>query len=495
MQQLSGLDAAFLAMENSSVTGHVGSLILLEAGDTPATIDLDRLIRLITERLPFVPVLRKRLVEVPLGLDQPYWVDEPDFDVEFHVRELALPAPGDDRQLCEQVARLHSRALDRARPMWEMYLISGLAGGRTAVYTKVHHAAIDGAAGAELLTQLLDLAPQGRQLPEAPAYTPEPAPGALSLLLRAAATVGGHPRRAARLALDLIRAVPAAAGLAAPLLRQAIGGGERDGEVIATAGPAPATRFNRPITPHRRFAFRSLSLDEVKEVKNAFGVTVNDVFVAVCAGALRRYLDGHGELPAPPLVAMMPVALSKPGRGDAPGNRVSTMYAAIPTHLADPAERIGMAHASTQVAKAQYATLPPGLIDDVTSFFAPALAARGARVSAAAGLFSRLHPFNVVLSNVPGAAVPVYLAGHRLLAVYPVSVITEGVGLNITVQSYHGGMHFGLITCRELVPDLDDLAELIVAEFTDLLALARRRASGTTPDAAVDKGAPARTSQ
>ncbi|MCX6465681.1 MAG: wax ester/triacylglycerol synthase family O-acyltransferase, partial [Pseudonocardiales bacterium] len=184
MQQLSGLDAAFLAMENSAVTGHVGSLCLLDTADTP--VDLARLTRLMAERLPFVPVLRQRLVEVPFGLDQPYWVDEPDFDLEFHLREIALPAPGSDRQLHEQVARLHARALDRARPLWEMYLISGLGGGRTAVYTKVHHAAIDGVAGAELLTQLLDLTPEGRSLPAAPAHEPEPVPGAASLLLRAA---------------------------------------------------------------------------------------------------------------------------------------------------------------------------------------------------------------------------------------------------------------------------------------------------------------------
>jgi diacylglycerol O-acyltransferase len=481
MQQLSGLDAAFLAMENTAVTGHVGSLCLLDTADAP--VDLERLTRLMTERLPFIPVLRQRLVEVPLGLDQPYWVDEPGFDLEFHLREIALPAPGNDRQLHEQVARLHARALDRSRPMWEMYLISGLAGGRTGVYTKVHHAAIDGVAGAELLTQLLDLTPGGRRLPPAPAHVQEAVPGGASLLLRAAATVGGHPRRAARVVAGLVRAVPAAAVLAAPFVRRSLGWGERDGGVIAAAGPAPATRFNRPITPHRRFATCSLSLAEVKAVKNAFGVTVNDVFGAVCAGALRRYLEGHGELPDAPLVAMMPVALSAPGGDGGPGNRVSAMYTAIPTLLADPADRIAASHRATQLAKAQHAMLPPGLVDDVTSFLAPALAARGARVAASAGLLSRLHPFNVVLSNVPGAAVPAYLAGALLLAVYPVSVVTEGVGLNITVQSYHGAMHFGLIACRELVPDLADLADLLVAEFAELRTLARERAGGAAAPA------------
>jgi WS/DGAT/MGAT family acyltransferase len=263
--------------------------------------------------------------------------------------------------------------------------------------------------------------------------------------------------------------------MAAPFVRGVINRGEHDGGVIATAGPAPATSFNRPITAHRRFAFRTVSLADVKEIKNAVGVTVNDVFVAVSAAALRRWLIDHDELPDAPLVAMLPVALKIPRRGDTPGNRVSAMFSAIPTNLSDPIERLKSSNEATNVAKAQQAAIPEGLVEDVTEFFAPALAARAARLASSMSLTSRIRPVNVVLSNVPGANIQAYLAGADVLTYYPVSVIVEGVGLNITVQSYNGGLHFGLISCRELVPDLERMADYIVEETERLLALVRDR--------------------
>jgi WS/DGAT/MGAT family acyltransferase len=476
MQQLSGMDAAFLALETPAVTGHVGGLAVLDPSQAPEPVTLERLTTLIGQRLRLVPLLRRRLVEVPFGLDQPYWVDDPDFDLEFHIRELAIPAPGSDQQLCEQISRLHSRALDRARPLWEMYLISGLAGGRMAVYTKIHHAAIDGAAGAELMTTLLDLTREGREVTDDDDFSPEPLPSRAGLLLRAAATAGSHPRRAVRVSTDLVRFAPALARMARPFVRGLMSRGEHDGGVIATAGVAPATSLNQPVTAHRRFAFRTVSLADVKEIKNAVGVTVNDVFVAVCAAALRRWLEDHDELPDAPLVAMLPVALKVPRAGDTPGNRVSAMFSAIPTHLADPIERLRLANEATIVAKAQQAAIPDGLVEDVTEFFAPALAARAARLASSMNLISRTRPVNVVLSNVPGANIQAYLAGADVLTYYPVSVIVEGVGLNITVQSYNGGLHYGLIACRELVPDLEKMADYIVEETEQLLALVREEA-------------------
>jgi WS/DGAT/MGAT family acyltransferase len=475
MQQLSGMDAAFLALETPAVTGHVGGLAILDPSNAPRPLTLDRLTALLAQRLHLVPLLRRRLVEVPFGVDQPYWVDDPDFDLEFHVRELAIPAPGNDQQLCEQISRLHSRPLDRARPLWEMYLISGLAGGRMAVYTKIHHAAIDGVAGAELMTTLLDLTREGRVIADVPDYDPEPLPRRAGLLLRAAVTAGSHPRRAVRVTTNLLRFAPTLTQMATPFVRGLISRGEHDGGVIATAGPAPATRLNRPITAHRRFAFRTVSLADVKEIKNAVGVTVNDVFVAVSAAAIRRWLLDHDDLPDAPLVAMLPVALKVPRQGETPGNRVSAMFSAIPTHLADPIERLKVANEATVVAKAQQAAIPEGLVEDVTEFFAPALAARAARLASSMSLTSRIRPVNVVLSNVPGANIQVYLAGAEVLTYYPVSVVVVGVGLNITVQSYNGGLHFGLIACRELVPDLERMADYIVEETEQLLSLVRRQ--------------------
>ncbi len=481
MQQLSGMDAAFLALETPAVTGHVGGLAVLDPSNAPQPLTLERLTELIGQRLHLVPLLRRRLVEVPFGLDQPYWADDPDFDLEFHIRELAIPSPGSDQQLCEQISRLHSRALDRARPLWEMYLISGLAGGRMAVYTKIHHAAIDGAAGAELMTTLLDLTREGREFTDIPAYEPQSLPNRAGLLLRAAATVGSHPRRAVRVTTNLLRFAPTLAQMATPFVRGLISRGEHDGGIIATAGAAPATSLNRPITAHRRFAIRTVSLADVKEIKNAVGVTVNDVFVAVSAAAIRRWLVDHNELPDAPLVAMLPVALKVPRAGDTPGNRVSAMFAAIPTHLEDPIDRLRMANEATVVAKAQQAAIPDGLVEDVGEFFAPALAARAARLASSMSLTSRIRPVNVVLSNVPGANIQAYLAGADVLAYYPVSVVVEGVGLNITVQSYNGGLHFGLIACRELVPDVEKIADYIVDETARLLELLRGAAPAEDP--------------
>src|SRR5664279_751969 len=204
MQQLSGLDAAFLALEGPNMFGHVGSLCVIDPTTAPQPITLDRLTRLVAGRLPLVPPFRRRLVAVPFGLDMPYWIDDPDFDIEFHVRELALPSPGNDHQLADQLARLHARPLDRQRPLWELYLIGGLAGGRAAIYTKVHHAAIDGVSGNDILGALLDLTPEGREI--APAHWPsEPEPSAVSLLARSVLSLGFQPVRAARLSLELLR--------------------------------------------------------------------------------------------------------------------------------------------------------------------------------------------------------------------------------------------------------------------------------------------------
>src|SRR3954470_23777548 len=205
MQQLTGLDAAFLAMETPSVYGHVGSVCVLDPWPAPEPLTLDRLTRVIESRLHLIPPFRRRLVTVPFGLDQPYWIEDPDFDIEFHVRELALPAPGDDRQLADQAARLHARHLDRRRPLWELYLIHGLQGGRVAIYTKVHHAAIDGVSGNDILTALLDLTPEGREMEDAPPWECDPLPGNIRMRASSALSLAGQPLRAARLTYGLLK--------------------------------------------------------------------------------------------------------------------------------------------------------------------------------------------------------------------------------------------------------------------------------------------------
>ncbi|MGO9558535.1 MAG: WS/DGAT/MGAT family O-acyltransferase [Acidimicrobiales bacterium] len=476
MQQLTGLDASFLALETTTATGHVGGVCVLDPSHAPHELDLAALTQLMGDRIPLVPVMRRKLLDVPLGLDQPYWIDDPDFDLEYHIREIALPRPGSDAQLCEQVARLHARALDRRRPLWEIYLITGLHAGRIAVYTKIHHAAIDGVSGAELLTVLLDLSPDGRELPESKPFAPAAPPHRALLAARATARLAWRPVETVRITRDLVRAIPKLAPALSPVLGGMLGLDRGDGSVISTSpGRPPATPFNKPITAHRRLAFRSVDLNTVKRVKNTFGVSVNDVVMAMCAGALRTWLSERDALPESPLVAMIPVSVrDESGKGKM-GNRVSSMLAVLPTNLSDPEQRLTVVHEATKVAKAQQAAIPQGLVDDISDFAPPALVARAARVVFATGVLHRLPPFNLTISNVPGPNVPVYLGGAKLLAQYPVSVITDGQGLNITVVGYLGQLHFGLTACRELVPDVDVLAGYLSDEL-DILSEAADRA-------------------
>ncbi len=472
MQQLTGLDNAFLAMETSAVYGHVGSVCVLDPTTAPEPLTLERLQGVIASRLHLVPPFRRRLAEVPFGFDQPYWIEDPDFDIEFHVREISLSAPGDDRQLAEQAARLHARPLDRRRPLWELYLISGLAGGRMAIYSKVHHSAIDGVSGNDILAAVLDLSPEGRDLGEVPAWEGDRVPGSVPLLARSVVSLAGHPVRAAKLSAGVVRSLP---GLMRSPARPAIPGLDRvlprrgASAVLSQTGlRAPRTPFNKPITPHRRWAFCTVPIADVKAVKNAAGATVNDVVMALCAGALRRWLLDHDALPDSPLIAAVPVSVRTEAEKGTGGNRVSTMTAPLPTHVADPAERLALCHEAMRAAKEQHGALPANLLADVTQFAMPALAGQAARMAARLRLVEWLNPFNLIISNVPGPNVALYYAGARLLAYYPLSAIADGQGLNITVMSFEDGMHFGLIACRELVPDLDVMAGYLVEELAAL---------------------------
>lgn len=493
MKQLSGLDAQFLAMETHAVFGHVGSVCVLApapggqtggqtSGQTPHSgpeedaFTLEHLTRAIASRLPLVPLLRQRLVEVPLGLDHPYWIDDGSFDIEFHVRELALPAPGSQRQLQEQVARLHARPLDRSHPLWEVYLISGLSEGRVAVYSKIHHAAVDGISGGDVLAALLDLSPEGRSVDPIDAFDGEQPPSTLGLLTRTAITALRQPAQAVRIVSDLAKSSPAIAALAqGPLtgLVQAMSSEGRASTADLLPGirlRAPRTPFNAPVTPHRRWAAVSLPLAEVKQVRAGTQLTVNDVVMALCAGALRRWLLAHDALPGSPLVSAVPVSVRTRDQRGALGNQVSLMFAAVPTHLETAGERLAATHQAMAAAKEQHGALPARLLADVTQFALPVLANRAWRLSARLRLLERASPFNLIISNVPGPPRPLYLAGAELEAYYPVSAVSDGNGLNITVMSYRGMLHFGLVSCRELVPDLDAMAGHLREELDEMLA-------------------------
>lgn len=474
MQQLSGLDAAFLLLETRTTTGNVGGVLIFDDESAREPVTLERFMRLITHRLPLVPLFRRRLMTVPMGLDHPYWIEDPDFDLEFHVRQTAVPSPGTDEQLAALVGRLHSRPLDLRRPLWEAYLITGLAGGRFAVYTKVHHAAIDGASGAEVMAALLDLDPTGRPRP-ADDWTPEQPLSEAELLARAGISMVRQPWNAVQLAGSLLKRAPQLTELVKPyaedIVGRIVGRPDEDGGVIVrTAVLPPETLINGTITGHRRYAFRSVSLDDVKAVKNAHGVTVNDVVMAMTAGVLRRWFIEHGDLPESPLIAMVPVSVRSADETAKGGNKISSMLPALPTNVADPLERLRLAHEATKLAKEQHAALPDGLVADVTEFMVPGILGRAARVSMSLGLLQRVNPSNLVVSNVPGPNVPIYLAGAQMLSYYPVSALPDGQGLNVTVVGYLGGLHFGLIADREMVPDLNDLADYLQEELDLLLA-------------------------
>ena len=470
MQQLTGLDAAFLAMETHSVFGHIGSVSILDPSTSPDEVTLEKVTRLIEERLHLMPPFRRRLVTVPLGLDQPYWIEDPGFNIEYHVREIALPAPGDDKQLAEQAARLHARPLDRNRPLWELYLIHGLSGGRIALYSKVHHAAIDGVSGGDILAAILDLTPEGRTVdpPEQP-WKGESEPSSLGMLARSAVSLAGHPVRAVRLTYELGRSLPAFAGSLSRLPLVNLFTPDPANVVLQPSGlRAPATPFNKAISPHRRWAFRSLPLEDVKAVKNAAGGTVNDVVMALSTGALRRWLIDHDALPDGPLIAAVPVSVRTEDERGTAGNKVSTMIAPLPTQVEDPLERLRACTEAMSAAKEQHGALPATLLSDVTQFAMPALAGQAARLAARVRLLERVNPFNLFVSNVPGPNIPLYYAGARLLGYYPLSAIADGQGLNITVCSLSGQLHFGLIADRELVPDLESMMDYLEEELAVL---------------------------
>jgi len=311
MRQLTSLDAQFLAVETPRTYGHVGGLAVYDPSTAPGgKLELTDVCKLVAERLHLLPPFRWRLVEVPFGLDHPYWVEDPDFDIDFHIREAAIPPPGDDRMLGEVVSRIFARPLDRAHPLWELYLIHGLEDGRVAMLTKVHHSVVDGVSGAEILSVLLDLSPEGREIPAPePGHAGERVPGDLEMLGRGLLGLPRQPLRAMRTApstLANLMDVPGVArvpgmgtfGRAASRVRGALGRTPTDAHVLEMqTAPVPRTRFNGRISPHRRYAFGSISLETVKALKNEMGITVNDVVVTICATAVREWLMERDELP------------------------------------------------------------------------------------------------------------------------------------------------------------------------------------------------------
>ncbi len=478
MKQLAGIDASFLYMETPSTYAHVSGLMILER----PSVDYDPFAAVYAKYASVVGELepiRRRVVEVPFGLDHPYWIDDPNFDLDFHIRALNLAPPGRAHQLAEQVARIHGRPLDRTRPLWEVYVIDGLEDGRWALLTKYHHATIDGAAGQLMLALMTETEPDEPPPGESPSWEPEAIPGNAELLRLTMINLVRNPLRAARVQARLVRQLADAAGIStvsgaattaeAALKRFAQGGATDRPDVPRPTTPAPRTPWNKAISPHRRFAMRTASLDNIKRLKNATGGTVNDVIMAISAGGLREYLLHHDALPDRPLRVMVPVSIRTGEESDLWTNRTSAVTAELPTNCADPLERMARCRDAMNDAKRQFDVLPAAEIIDLYQFTSPALATAASRVASQLRVSDHVDPpVNLVISNVPGPRQPLYFAGAKIAHQFPLNIIVDGQGLNITVMSYLDRLDFGFVADRDLIPDLEDFADMHIDEITRL---------------------------
>ena len=483
MKQLGILDAAFINLEQTNTPQHVGGLGIYDPSTAPGGfVRFKDVIASFERRLGKLPLFRTRIVEVPGGLDRPYWVKDANFDVEFHLRHIALPAPGDWRQLCIQVARLHSRPLDMSRPLWEAYIIEGLDNipnlpvGCFAVYTKMHHALVDGAGGSSFMAALHDLQADPRDDDEAAA---EPRlvdtdPSMAELLSRA--SVNGV-RNALQLVRGTARNTLAIGKYALDVYRE---------QIPAPDVSAPKTVLNRAVGPHRVFDAAEFPLDGFKAIKDAAGVTLNDVALGVIGGALQSYLQHRGEAPAEgSLAAAIPLNMRTRRDMTADNNQVGSVFASLHTDVADPVERLQAIKQSTAEAKASGEASPMVDALKLAGVFSP-LVSKAVAGFWARNELSRFIPMNVstCISNVPGPDFPLYCAGARMVDYYGLGVLTPGMGIFHLVFSYSGKITLSVLADRDIVPDPELYHDFLVSSYRDIYraALGRAEPDRVAPD-------------
>jgi diacylglycerol O-acyltransferase len=450
MQQLSGQDASFLYFETPTTPMHIGGIMIYD----PSTVKGGKqgfkdILRAIESRLHLARSFREKVISVPFNLDHPWWVEDKHFDLEYHVRHIRLPEPGDWRQLCIQVARLHSRPLDLTRPLWEFTVVEGLDAipglpkGSYAIVSKVHHAAIDGMSGVDLIEAIHDLEPQPAEIPKSSPWSGENDPNPVELLFRAQINNLTQPFRFAEV---MARTVPAMGRLGALFAER---------KLEPPSVQPPRTRFNHQVTAHRVVEGRRFELATVRAIKNAVpGATVNDVILALVGGALRSYLEDKQELPDQSMIAMAPISVRGEAGKNAMGNQVAAMTVALGTEIADPLERLKSVHESAVNSKAMTNAVGAKLLTDYSQFIPSTTAALAARLYTEYGLAERMSvPFNCVVTNVPGPQVPLYCAGARLVAQFGLGPIFDGMGLIFPVFSYCGWIMVSLTSCREMMPD------------------------------------------
>lgn len=483
MKKLGGIDASFLYMETPETPMHVAGLTFVELPAGYSGSFYEDYKAHIGRRMHLAPLLSKKLVPVPFEIDHPLLVDDEDIDLDYHIRHLALSGPGTSEQLEELVGRLHSNFLDRSRPLWEFYVIDGLQSGQVAIYTKIHHALVDGGAGMALNSMMYDLTPEPRRVEAPPAKL-----RTASKQLDPGMLLGTAYTNFLSQQIRMIQAIPdvwktlANVTLPNPETLQFPQPGRQPLPI------APRTSLNGAITSQRIYTARSVPLAEAKRIAKKSEVTLNDVVMAVCGGALRRYLDDKHDLPDRPLIAFVPVSLRQPGNTDM-SNQVFGMLCSIATDVADPVERLRAIHESSSSAKQLTGRIKDVAPRDFASFGAPFLLQGLIGLYGRSRIADQLPPAaNVTISNVPGPQAPLYLAGARLLSLYPVSIPAHGVGLNITVQSYCGALDFGFTACRRTVPDIRKLADYHVDALRELSdALPAESGPAKSPQAALQQ--------
>lgn len=464
MEQLSGLDATFLYVETGNMPMHIGSLAIYDQSTAPGgKVGFKDILKYFERRLHKARSFRQRLVRVPMSLDYPYWIEDPDFDLEFHIRHIALPSPGDWRQLCIQTARLHARPLDTNRPLWEAYVIEGLdnvegvPAGSFALVTKFHHAAIDGISGAEIAAAFHDPTPAETVEPPSHGWHPERFPSDVELLGRTVLTTAKKPFEFASL---VARNLPSLGRLGRGLLTS---------EMKLTT-KVPRTRFNGNVTAHRVFDGRVFSLDEIRAIKSSVeDATVNDVVVSVCGGAMRRYLQSKNELPEESLVAMAPMSVRPKDKQSAAGNMVASMSLPIRTDIKDPLQRLRAVHEASENAKELTRTVGASMLTEAAHFLPSTTTGLLAKAYGRYNLASRLPPvFNTVITNVPGPNFPLYSMGSRMVANFGLGPVAHGVGLFQPVIGYNGRITISAISCREMMPDPAFYCDCLEESFEEL---------------------------
>jgi diacylglycerol O-acyltransferase / wax synthase len=485
MQQLSGQDASFVYMETPSTPMHIGSVGIYDPSTAPGGfVRFKDILQFVESRLGGARPFRQRLVRVPFDLDHPYWIEDPDFDIEYHIRHIALPAPGDWRQLCIQVARLHSRPMDLTKPLWEFTIVEGLdniAGlpkGCFALVSKVHHAAIDGMSGVEMSAAVHDLTPdKANRYPDGD-WKADAKPGIADLIISGYFNALRQPQKYLE---TVVRSVPGIARLAAEISK---------GELsIAGARTPPKTRFNAKISSHRVFDAAPFPLVGVRAIKDAVpGATVNDAILAIIGGGLRKYLLGKNELPDLSLTAMAPISVRQEGEKAALGNLVSAMVVSLGTQIADPLERLAHIHVDAINSKGLTNAVGARTLTDYSQLIPSGLAGLGARLYTRLGVANATAPvFNVVATNVPGSRVPLYFAGARMVKMFGLGPIFDSMGLINTIYSYVDDIAISFTCDRDMMPDPGAYAAALNEAFDELLAAAQ---GGAKPAPKAAKAAP-----